>query len=165
MYGMQAKEFDGIMVSRVKFADFLKAKYLLFTFISTTYLLLNLPYAYFGVKVLVIHFIMYIWNIGFNIPIVLFFANRNYKKIDLSKGASFNWEGVGPTQWILGLPLFISPFIIYGPFAAFGKGDIGLALLAITGVVFILTRNYWIKQLEKDFFEHKYKIAEGFRNV
>ncbi len=164
MFGMQAREFDGIMVSRVKFADFLKAKYLLFTAISTVFFLLTLPYAYFGWRVILIHFIMFVWNLGINIPIVLFFANRNYKRIDLSKGSSFNWEGVGPTQWILGLPLFITPYIVYGPFAAFGKGDIGLALLAITGVAFILTRDYWIKLLEKDFFEHKYKIAEGFRN-
>ncbi|MDB5130871.1 MAG: hypothetical protein JWR02_620, partial [Mucilaginibacter sp.] len=111
-----------------------------------------------------IHFVMYLWNIGINTTMVLFFANRNCKRIDLSKGAAFNWEGVGGNQWILSLPLIVTPFIIYAPLAIFGHADIGLALLAVTGLVFILTRSFWIKQLEADFHEKRYKIAEGFRD-
>ena len=95
---------------------------------------------------------------------VLYFANRNYKRIDLSKGAAFNWEGVGGNQWILSLPLMIAPFIIYGPFALLKHADIGLALLTATGLIFILTRAFWIKKLEADFYTKRYTIAEGFRN-
>ena len=164
MFGMQAAQFDGFLNSNIRVNDFLKAKYLLFSFLSVVFFLLSLPYALLGWKIVLVHFIMLIYNLGVNTLIILFFANRNYKRIDLSKGASFNWEGVSFTQMILGFPIMIIPFIIYIPFAVFGKGDIGLALLAITGIAFILTRNYWIKLLEKDFFEHKYKIAEGFRN-
>ena len=67
-------------------------------------------------------------------------------------------------QWILSLPLLITPFIIYGPFALFHHGDIGLALLAAIGLLFIFTRSFWIKTLEADFYTKRYKIAEGFRN-
>ncbi len=95
---------------------------------------------------------------------MLFFANRNYKRIDLSKGASFNWEGVGATQLLLSFPLLIAPFIVYWPFAFLGHNDIGLALMAATGLAFIFTRSFWIKQLEADFYKKRYKIAEGFRN-
>jgi hypothetical protein len=163
MYGWQAGHFDGILVSKVKFRDFLKAKYLLFTMVSFVAFLLTTPYAYFGWHIVLVHFVMFIWNIGVNTTIVLFFANRNYKRIDLSKGASFNWEGVGATQLLLGFPLFILPFVIYGPLAFFKHPDIALAILASVGVLFIITRNYWIKLLEIDFYEKKYKIAEGFR--
>ena len=163
MYGWQAGHFDGILVSKVKFRDFLKAKYLLFTMVSFVAFLLTTPYAYFGWHIVLVHFVMFIWNIGVNTTIVLFFANRNYKRIDLSKGASFNWEGVGATQLLLGFPLFILPFVIYGPLAFFKHPDIALAILAAVGLVFIITRNYWIKLLETDFYEKKYKIAEGFR--
>jgi hypothetical protein len=107
---------------------------------------------------------MYLWNIGVNTTIVLFFANRNYKRIDLSRRASMNWEGVGATQMLLSFPLIITPYIIYGPLALFKHADIGLAILAITGLAFIFTRSYWIKQLEADFNTKRYKIAEGFRN-
>ena len=164
LYGWQAAHFDGILVSKVNFRDFLKGKYLLFTGISTVAFVLTTPYAFFGWHVVFVHFMMYLWNIGISITIVLFFANRNYKRIDLSKGASFNWEGVGATQMLLGFPLIITPFIIYWPLAWFGHADIGLLIIGGCGVLFILMRPYWIKKLEADFYTKKYKIAEGFRN-
>jgi hypothetical protein len=163
LYGWQAAHFDGILVSKVNFRDFLKAKFLLFTSISTIAFVLTTPYAYFGWHVVFVHFMMYLWNIGISVTIVLFFANRNYKRIDLSKGASFNWEGVGATQLLLGFPLIVTPFVIYGPLAWFGHPDIGLLIIGAIGLIFVLTRTYWIKILETDFHQKKYTIAEGFR--
>jgi hypothetical protein len=101
MFSWQASHFEGLMVSKIKFADFLKAKYLLFIAVSTAALILTTPYVYFGWRVLLIHLVMYLWNVGININAVLFFGNRNAKRIDLSKGSSFNWEGVGATQMLL----------------------------------------------------------------
>ncbi|MFI5206340.1 MAG: DUF5687 family protein, partial [Candidatus Paceibacterales bacterium] len=81
-----------------------------------------------------------------------------------SRAGSMNWEGVGATQMLLAFPLLLLPYIIYAPFAWLGHGDIGLALMAAIGLAFIFTRNFWIKQLEADFYTKRYKIAEGFRN-
>jgi len=164
MFAWQASHFDGLLVSKINVKDFLKAKFLLFTIISTGFFLLTTPYVYFGWHVLLVHFIMYIWNIGVNTTLVLYFANRNYKRIDLSKGAAFNWEGVSGTQWILSIPLLLAPYVIYGPLALFHHADIGIALMGIIGLTFILTRSFWIKKLEADFYTNRYKIAEGFRN-
>jgi len=164
MYAWQASHFDGLLVNKISFTDFLKGKYLLFTLISTGYFLLTTPYVYFGWRTLMIHSIMFVWNIGINTTMVLFFANRNFKRIDLSKGAAFNWEGVSGNQWILSFPLLLAPFLIYLPCALLKHEDIGLALLGITGIIFILTRSFWINQLEADFNTNRYKIAEGFRN-
>jgi hypothetical protein len=164
MFSWQASHFDGLLVSKVNFKDFLKAKYLLFTIVSTVAFLLTIPYIYFGWKVVLIQFIMYLWNLGVNTTIVLFFANRNYKRIDLSKGASFNWEGVGATQLLLSFPLIFLPYVVFLPFKFLKMPDIGFAALALIGLIFILTRNFWIKKLEADFYTKRFKIAEGFRN-
>ncbi|MEZ2337186.1 DUF5687 family protein [Mucilaginibacter sp. RCC_168] len=164
MFSWQGSHFDGLLVSNISFSDFLKAKYLLFTMVSTVAFLLTTPYVYFGWKILAVHFVMYLWNIGINTTMVLFFANRNYKRIDLSKGASFNWEGVGATQLLLSFPLILAPYLIYLPFMVFKHQDMGLIALTIIAVLFILTRNYWIKQLEADYYSKRYQIAEGFRN-
>ncbi|MGI4751033.1 MAG: DUF5687 family protein [Janthinobacterium lividum] len=164
MFSWQGSHFDGILISKISFQDFLRAKFLLFTTVSTLAFLLTLPYVYFGWHVIFVHFMMYLWNIGVNTVIVLFFANRNYRRIDLSKGASFNWEGVGATQLLMGLPILVVPFVIYWPIAWLGHADVALILLGIIGIIFVLTRNYWIKQLEADFEGKKYTIAEGFRN-
>ena len=164
MFSWQASHFDGLLVGNISLNDFLKAKYLLFTLVSTMFFMLTTPYVYFGWRTLLIHFIMYLWNIGVNTTLVLFFANRNYKRIDLSRGAAFNWEGVSGNQWILSLPLITAPYVLYTPFAVLHHTDIGLALMAITALAFIFTRSFWIKQLEADFYRHRYLIAEGFRN-
>lgn len=164
MYSWQGAHFDGLLVSKINFRDFLKAKYLLFTMVSTVAFILTTPYAYFGWRIVLVHFVMYLWNIGINTTIVLFFANRNAKRIDLSKGASFNWEGVGATQMLISFPLMITPYIIYLPFSLFKHADVGLAMLAGTGIIFILTRDFWVKKLEEDFIQKRYTVAEGFRN-
>jgi hypothetical protein len=164
MFSWQAGHFDGLLVSKIKFTDFLKAKYLLFTIVSTVAFILTTPYVYFGWRTVLIHFVMYLWNLGINTTIVLYFANRNYKRIDLSKGASFNWEGVGASQLLLSFPLILFPYLIYLPFKYLGYTNAGLAVLAIIGVAFIITRDFWIKKLEADFYTKRFKIAEGFRN-
>ncbi|TSJ43350.1 hypothetical protein FO440_03920 [Mucilaginibacter corticis] len=164
MFSWQASHFDGLMVSKVNFADFLRGKYLLFTTASTVAFLLTIPYVYFGWRVLLIHFIMYLWNLGFTVNVVLYFANRNAKRIDLSKGASFNWEGVGATQLMLSFLLLLPPLIIYIPFKYFKYEDVGLALIGAIGLTGILTRSFWVKFLEADFYKRKFTILEGFRN-
>jgi len=164
MFSWQAAHFDGLLVSKLNFTDFLRAKYLLFTMVSTVAFLLTIPYAYLSWRIVLVHFVMYLWNIGVNTTIVLFFANRNAKRIDLSKGAAFNWEGVGATQWIMSIPIMLAPFIIYLPLRLLGYPNVPLVVLAGIGLIFIFSRSFWLKKLTANFYKNKFKIAEGFRN-
>lgn len=164
MFSWQSAHFDGLLSSRIKSDDFFKSKFLLFDVFSTFCFLLTIPYVYFGWKFLVVHFVMFIWNLGVNTVLVLYFANQNYKRIDLSKGGSFNWEGVGASQWILSIPLLITPFLIYAPFSFFGYPEVGLGIIVIIGLVFIFSREFWLRKLVGIFNNKRYLIAEGFRN-
>ncbi|MGF7078747.1 DUF5687 family protein [Mucilaginibacter sp. UYCu711] len=164
MFSWQASHFDGLMVSKVNFANFLKGKYLMFTVASTVAFLLTIPYVYFGWRVLLIHLALYLWNLGITTNIVLYFANRNAKRIDLSKGASFNWEGVGATQLLMSFLLFLPPMIAYLPFKLLGYPNLALLFTAMVGIAGILTRGYFIKFLEADFYKRKFTILDGFRN-
>lgn len=164
MFSWQSAHFDGLLASKVGIKDFFKSKFLLFTFFSTICFLLTIPYVYFGWKVLIVHFLMYIWNLGVNTVMVLYFANRNYRRIDLSRSSTFNWEGVGASQWILSIPLLLAPLAIYFPLNLLGYPEAGLALIGLIGLVFIITREYWLNKLVGVFHEKRYRIAEGFRN-
>lgn len=164
MFSWQSAHFDGILSNRVQPEDFFKSKFLLFDVFSTFCFLLTIPYVYFGWKVLIVHFVMYVWNLGVNTILVLYFANQNYKRIDLTKGGSFNWEGVGASQWILSIPLMITPFLIYVPFSYFDYPEVGLAAIAIIGIIAIFTREFWLRKLVTIFRTKRYAIAEGFRN-
>ena len=164
MFSWQSSHFDGLLSNKISVEDFFKSKFLLFTIFSSVNLILTIPYVYFGWRIILIHFIMYLWNLGINTLLVLYFANRNYKRIDLSKSASFNWEGIGASQWILSIPLLISPFIIFYPLHFLGYPEAGLTILGVMGLTFIVTRQYWLDRLVKIFNEKRYAIAEGFRN-
>jgi hypothetical protein len=164
MFSWQSGHFDGILASRIDINDFFRSKMLLFTLVATVNFLLTIPYVLFGWEILAVHFVMYLWNLGISTLIVLYFANQNYKRIDLTRGSAFNWEGVGATQWILGIPLFICPYVIFLPFSLAGYPEPALVVMAFTACAFILTRDFWLKKLVSQFRENRYKIAEGFRN-
>ncbi|WP_407429942.1 DUF5687 family protein [Arcticibacter sp.] len=164
MFGWQSSHFDGIMAQKVKAIDFFRSKFILFYCFSIVAYILTIPYVYFGWEVLLIHSVMFLWNIGVNTLIVLYFATRNYKRIDLTKGSSFNWEGVGASQWILSIPLIFLPYVIFLPFSVFGLQMWGILLLALSSIALLITRNYWLGLLVQEFNKKRYTIAEGFRN-
>lgn len=164
MFSWQSSHFDGILAKNISPLDFFKSKFILLTLFTSITFLLTIPYVYFGWKVLFVHLMMYLWNIGVNIVIVLFFANRNYKRIDLSKGGSFNWEGVGSTQWLLSIPFFVGPYLFFIPLNLLGYAQEGIMLIGFIGLTFIVSRQYWLNKLVASFEERRYLIAEGFRN-
>lgn len=164
MFGWQSGHFDGILANKINFKNFIKAKFLLFTIASTLFTLLASFYGFMSWKILVIQFAVYFYNIGFATVIVLYFATLNYKRLDISKSASFNWQGTGATQWIMSIPLLLIPFLIYAPFGyIMNKPFWGIAAIGIFGVITLLMRNVWINFLTKKFEKQRYKIAEGFR--
>ncbi|RZK58569.1 MAG: hypothetical protein EOO91_07960 [Pedobacter sp.] len=163
MFAWQSTHFDGLLVNKIDFKNFIKAKFLLFTISCTIITVLASFYGFMSYKLLLMHLAAYLYNIGFATVIVLYFATMNYKRLDITKSASFNWQGVGATQWILGLPFILIPVFIYLPFGILNKPYWGLAAIAIFGLVTLLMRNFWINLLVKRFEKQRYKIAEGFR--
>jgi hypothetical protein len=163
MFGWQSAEFDGILANKLSVKTFIKAKFLLFTISSTILVILISFYGFISWKLLVVQFAAYLYSIGIGSVLVLYFATRNYKHIDLSKGSSFNWQGVGASTMIMGLPVFLLPFVIYFPFRYLGNPYWGLTALAVFGLAGCLTRSFWVDFLVSEFNKRKYKIAEGFR--
>jgi len=163
MFGWQSAEFDGILTSRISIKTFIKAKFLLFTLSSTVLTLVVSLYGFISWKILLIQFAAYFYSIGIASVMVLYMATRNYKGIDLSKGSSFNFQGVGATSMIMGLPVLLTPLAIYGLVNYLSNPFWGLAALGLIGLAGLFTRNYWVDILVKEFNKRKHKIAEGFR--
>lgn len=163
MFGWQSAHFDGLLANKIDLEDFIKAKFLLMTISCTVITLIATFYGFISWKLLLLHLAAYLYNIGFGIVIVLWFATKNYKRLDLSSGSSFNWQGTGAVQWIMGIPLLVIPFLIYLPFQLVGQPFWGLFALSFFGIINLLMRNFWIKQLTKILLKQRYKIAEGFR--
>ncbi|MDO7742745.1 MAG: DUF5687 family protein, partial [Pedobacter sp.] len=163
MFGWQGAEFDGMLANKTNIRTFFRAKFLLLTISSTLLTIITSLYGLMSWKILAVQFAAYFYNIGIGTVIVLFFATRNFKYIDLKKGASFNWQGVGATSMIMSIPLLLSPYVIYIPLTAIGNPFWGLAGIAILGIAGFFTREFWLTFLVKEFNKRKYTIAEGFR--
>lgn len=163
MFAWQSNHFDGLMANRIDARSFIKAKFLLFTLAATIVTMLTLLYGFMSWKLALMHVCVYLYNIGFGTVIVLYFANYNKKRLDLTKGGSFNWQGVGATQWILGIPLILLPFLIYLPFTLNDLPFWGLIAVGLFGLITLAMRDIWIRLLTNLFIKQRYKIAEGFR--
>lgn len=163
MFAWQSSHFDGLLVNKIDFKNFIKAKFLLFTISCTIITILASFYGFLSYKLLLLHLAAYLYNIGFATVMVLYFATLNYKRLDITKKASFNLQGTGATQWILGFPFILIPIIIYIPFGIADKPYWGLFAIGLFGLISLMMRNYWIHLLVKKFEKQRYKIAEGFR--
>jgi hypothetical protein len=163
MFAWQSSHFDGLLTNKIDFKDFIKAKFLLFSISSTLVTILASFYGFMSWKLLLLHLAAYLYNIGFGSVVVLYFATFNYKRLDITKSASFNWQGVGASQMILGLPFILLPILIYLPFGKLDHPFWGLFAVGAFGLVMLLLRNFWVNLIVRKFEKQRYKIAEGFR--
>ncbi|MBS1737777.1 MAG: hypothetical protein JSS98_14405 [Bacteroidetes bacterium] len=163
MFAWQSAHFDGLMANRIDFKKFIKAKFLLFTISSTLITLLSVFYGFLSWKLVVMQFAVYFYIIGFGTVLVLFMACLNYKRLDITKSASFNWQGTSAVQMIMAIPLLLIPFLIYMPFGIYNLPFAGLAAIALFGIINLFLRNIWVNYITNRFARHRYKIAEGFR--
>ncbi|MGF1924885.1 MAG: DUF5687 family protein [Bacteroidia bacterium] len=163
MFAWQSTHFDGLLVNKIDFKNFIKAKFLLFNISTTIIAVLSSFYGFLSLKLLFLHLAAYLYTIGFGTVIILYFATFNYKRLDITKGASMNWQGVGASQMILSIPYILIPVLIYLPFGLLKMPYVGLIALGGFGLLMLLMRNFWINFITTKFIEKRYKIAEGFR--
>jgi hypothetical protein len=162
-FGYESNHFDGILTSRVNMAHYLRAKLSIGMLISFFCFIITIPYLFFGMHILLINFVTFLFNLGFISYVLLYMATFNKKRMDLSKGGSFNYQGVGATNWLVLLPAFILPLIIYTPFGLTGHAYAGFAAIGLIGLAGLLSRKFWIRLIEMSFHRRKYIMAEGFR--
>lgn len=155
--------FDFVLTRKVKFKQYFESKYYMFVATSTLSFVLSLAYGYFGAQIIFINLAAYLFNIGVNVFLVMRIALFNPKKIDLSKRAAFNYEGVGAAQFLIALPVMFLPYVFYAPFLLLGIGEYGLLLLGVIGLVGFLLRDKWLDFITNHFIKNRHKIAAGFR--
>lgn len=155
--------FDFILTRKVQFREYIEAKYWLFVAAATIAFVASLAYGYFGWKILLINLVAYLFNIGFNVFAVMRIAMYSPKKINLNKGAAFNYEGIGAAQFLIMIPVMILPYLLYAPLLIMGYGDLGLALTGLVGLVGFTFRNKMLNGLTNAFVKDRYKTAASFR--
>jgi len=163
MSGWEGSHFDRLLSERISVHNYYYAKLWLFWPICTLMYILSIPYFVFSWKIVFINLMALFFNLGVTPLIIFFFSLYNYKKIDMSGGAAFNWQGMSAKQFVLMLPIILIPIIIYLPFSIFGSEIYGQIAVGATGLINLIFMKRWVNLFAKEFQKKKYKIAAGFR--
>ncbi|MBS1654817.1 MAG: hypothetical protein JSU05_08235 [Bacteroidetes bacterium] len=163
LFAWQSSHFDGLLTSRLKLRTYIKSKLTLFLVISSVSFVVTCFYGLISWKLLVIQLAAYLFNIGVISVMSVYMATFNYKRLELERSASFNYQGTGAAQWLYALLILLLPFVIYFPFSFLFNNWAGIAALGITGLTSLLLRDWWTDFLVKQFLKRKYLILEGFR--
>lgn len=155
--------FDFVLTRKTSYRQYFESKYYMFVVASAIAFVISLAYGFFGIKIILINLAAFLFNIGINIPLVMRIAMNGPKKIDLNKGAAFNYEGVGAAQFLIAIPVLLLPYVFYLPFRALGNDILGLALVGLVGLIGFLLRDKALDLLTKSFTKNRHKIAAGFR--
>lgn len=156
--------FSMLMCQRLKMKQFLQSFYMLVTVVSVSCYLITLPYALMYSKVIYTHLAMLLYNLGVNIPLIFFIGLYSKKRMDLNQSSVMNYQGVGASQWLAGLPMLAGPIGLFYLFKlAFGVtgGYIGLGVMGITGILF---HSVIIDFFSKQYLKKKHQLIANYKN-
>ncbi len=160
----ESRHFDFILTANIKTDEFFRAKYYLMTIPTLLLFLLTIPYVYFGVKILIINFVMLIYNLGINAPLLLFLASFNRKRMELDRGQMMNYQGVGINNFINIIPLLLVPVLLDLLFTALFGHMASLWIIFGMGLTGIAFYRQLIDMATSFYRKNRYKIAEGYRS-
>lgn len=155
--------FDGILTRPLSIPDYFRSKLYFMIFSCVITYILTLPYAFFGWHALAINTAAFLFNVGFNTHVLIYASTYLKKRIDLSKGSAFNYQGTSATQFVIVIPMMLLPILLMSPFQLMGKPEWGLVLVGGTGIISLLFSKYWIAESVRHFRDRKYTNAAGFR--
>jgi hypothetical protein len=163
LFAWQSCHFDGLMTGHLQVHSYIKSKFTLFTAVCTIILALTSIYGFLSWKLLVVQLAGYFYNIGIHSVIAVYFATYSYKGIDLSKGSSFNYQGIGAAQWVYTLIVLLVPLSIFLPFSLLINPFAGVIAIGVFGLVSFFLQDWWIEIITREFKKRKHAILEGFR--
>jgi hypothetical protein len=160
-----ASYYSMIMAQNIPLKQYLASKAGLITFSIVVLAILTTPYVYFGWNILLINMVAALYNIGVNVPILLYAGSFNKKKIDLDKSPFMNYQGAGAAQWLVGIPLMFIPALIFWLLNKFISLEVALFTLSGLGIIGILMRSSLLNFLAGVYRKRKYAMINGFKQT
>lgn len=151
-----------LMSQNLKYEQYLRSKFVLMIISVIIMFVLNIPYVYFGWKILIAHFAAAIYNIGVNSHVMLFAGSFNRKKIDLNQRAAFNYQGTGAVQWLIALPVMFLPMLIFMAFYFMIDFNAGITAIIMLGLLGIAFHQKIMALITSKYIDSKYKMIDAF---
>ena len=168
MYGQffpawHGKYYPLLMAQNVKMKQILQSAFFLMAVTNVVFYLLSLGYMYITPKVLYVHFVVMLYNIGVNSWVIFALGLNSRKAIELNQRAAFNYQGVGATQWLMSFPIIFGPLAIFGLLSfAFGNTTAYIVFGAL-GLVGIVLHPKLIDYFTGQYLKRKHKMIAGYK--
>ncbi len=163
VFSYESGHFDFVLSNYKDFDKYLEQKFIFAIAIATISYIITIPYVLYGFKILFINTMTWLYNIGVLSYLLLFTATFSSKRMDLSKAATFNYQGLGATHWLSILPFFLMPLLVYLPFSLLDYPIGGFIVIGTMGFLGLTFHKPIMKMLNKQFVKKKYNMASGFR--
>uniref|UniRef100_UPI003216AD52 DUF5687 family protein n=1 Tax=uncultured Draconibacterium sp. TaxID=1573823 RepID=UPI003216AD52 len=168
MYGQffpawHSRYYPFLMAQNVKMKQVLQSAFFLMAVTNIVFYLLSLGYMYINPKVLYIHFVVMLYNVGVNTWVIFALGLNSKKSIDLDQRAMFNYQGMSATNWLITFPILFGPMAVYGLFSlAFGK-IAAYVILGALGLIGIILHPRLIDYFSKKYLKRKHKMIAGYK--
>ena len=162
MFGWESAYFDGLLARAIPPRKLVLAKLLLLQGSCLVLFALTLPlFLWLAPSLAGLHAAFLLYNAGVTSVLMLALAVRNRRRVDVSDGSFFNYEGFSALHWLWFVPTLLPPaavLVAFGsqPLLALGLiGGLGGASLALTRA--------WAALFTRQLVRRKYLMAAGFR--
>ncbi len=156
--------FDGLMTKNVSINNYLTANYFLLSIFTVCAFIFTIPCFFISREIIYMHTAALLYNIGVNIPLMIFFATYSTKRLELAQNSAFNYQGTSFRHFLIMIPILIIPMILTLILSlTLSDTHIGLYILAGIGLLGILVYKYIINLCVKQFNKRKYILTQGFR--
>jgi len=155
--------YSMMMAQNIPMRKYLGSKALLLSVSVVVMSLLTIPYVYFGWDVLTINLACALYNLGVNVPVILFFGSFNKKRIELDQSPFGNMQGTSGTQFLLMLPVLGLPIVLFALFYYLISMQAAIMALSILGIVGFALRSYWLRLITEQYRKKKYGMIAGFK--
>lgn len=153
-----------LMSQNIPYKKYLESKWYLMVVAVGVSFVLSTPYLYFGWKIFGMITAGALFNVGLNSFITLFGGALNRVPIELNvKAKAFsNTNGFNPTQMLIALPKLGLPMLLFYIPYKFINYEAGILFLALSGLLGIVFRNFFLSKIESIYQKGKYKTIAAF---
>ena len=155
--------FDLLLTRHIEIEEIFHAKYYLLAITCCILFVLSLPYGFMDANYFYILPACFLFNFGISIFLYMLLASYNSKRIDPGKGAMMNYEGISAAHFLLLLPVWGIPYLIYLTGKILVGSQFGFLLIALTGLTGLIFHKKMIAYCVHLFKKNQYKISAAFR--
>lgn len=158
----ESSYYKMLMTQNLSYRKYIESKWYLMVTITAILFVLATPYLYFGLEIYLMIAAGALFNIGFNTLVLLYAGSFNRKQIDLNKSGFGNTQGTSATQFLIVIPIMGFPVALFYAFSYPFGVNAGLIAIAVTGLLGIVFKNYFINLITKKYVKDKYAAIHAF---